>query len=72
MTRAATRTIAIVVVKTDHDGIQAYIGTSAHEEGEAIVNEVAERGARFPLDAAQFLFLNRTPARKHKSRQAEA
>ena len=48
----ATHTIAVVVVKTDHDDTQAYIGTSHAEDGVTIANEVAERWARFPLDAA--------------------
>jgi hypothetical protein len=48
----ATHTIAVVVVKTDHDGTQAYIGTSHAADGATIANEVAEREARFPLDAA--------------------
>jgi hypothetical protein len=42
----------VVVVKTDHDGTQAYIGTSHAADAATIANEVAERGARFPLDAA--------------------
>jgi hypothetical protein len=48
----ATHTIAVVVVKTDHGGTQAYIGTSHAAEGVTIATEVAERGARFPLAAA--------------------
>jgi hypothetical protein len=40
------------VVKTDHDGTQAYIGTSHAADDATIANEVAERGAWFPLDAA--------------------
>jgi hypothetical protein len=48
----ATHTIAVVVVKTDHDGTQAYIGTSHAADGVTIATEVAERGVRFPLDAA--------------------
>jgi hypothetical protein len=48
----ATHTIAVVVVKTEHDGTQAYIGTSHAADAATIANEVAERGARFPLDAA--------------------
>ena len=48
----ATYTIAVVVVKTDHDGIQAYIGTSHAADAATITNEVAERGVRFPLNAA--------------------
>jgi hypothetical protein len=48
----ATHTIAVVVVKTDHDGTQAYIGTSHAEDATTITNEVAEHGTRFPLDAA--------------------
>jgi hypothetical protein len=47
-----THTIAVVVVKTDHDGTQAYIGTSHAEDAATIAYEVAEHGARFPLDAA--------------------
>ena len=48
----ATHTIAVVVVKTDHDGTRAYIGTSHAADAATIANEVAERGAWFPLDAA--------------------
>jgi hypothetical protein len=48
----ATHTIAVVVVKTDHDGTQAYIGTSQAADAVTIANEVAEHGARFPLAAA--------------------
>ena len=48
----APHTIAVVVVKTDHDGTQAYIGTSHAEDATTIATEVAEHGARFPLDAA--------------------
>jgi hypothetical protein len=48
----ATHTIAVVVVKTDHDGTPAYIGTSHAADDTTIATEVAERGARFPLDAA--------------------
>jgi len=48
----ATHTIAVVVVKTDHDGTQAHIGTSHAADAATIANEVAEHGARFPLDAA--------------------
>jgi hypothetical protein len=47
-----THTIAVVVVKTDHDGTQAHIGTSHAADGVTIATEVAERGVRFPLDAA--------------------
>jgi hypothetical protein len=48
----ATHTIAVLVVKTDHDRTHAYIGTSYVEDGATIATEVAERGARFPLAAA--------------------
>jgi hypothetical protein len=48
----ATHTIAVVVVKTDHDGTQAYIGTSHAADAATIANEVAAHGTRFPLDAA--------------------
>jgi hypothetical protein len=51
----ATHTIAVVIVKTDHDGTQAYIGTSDAVDAATIANEVAERGTRFPLDAASKL-----------------
>jgi hypothetical protein len=49
----ATHTMAVVVVTTDHGGTQAYIGTSHAADGATIANEVAERGARFPLAAAK-------------------
>jgi putative Ca2+/H+ antiporter (TMEM165/GDT1 family) len=48
----AKHTIAVVVVRTDHDGKQVYIGTSQADDPATIVSEVAERGARFPLNAA--------------------
>ena len=48
----ATHMIAVVVVTTEHDGTQAYIGTVHAEDAATIANEAAERGARFPLDAA--------------------
>jgi hypothetical protein len=40
----ATHTIAVVVVKTDHDGIQAYIGTSHAADAATIANEVGFPG----------------------------
>jgi hypothetical protein len=48
----AKHTIAVVVVRPDHDSKQAYSGTSQADDPATIGSEVAERGARFPLNAA--------------------
>ena len=48
--------IGLVAVKTDHEGIQFFIGTAAGHDKAADEDHIAQCGARFPASAAGPMF----------------
>ena len=50
--------IGIVIGKNDNDEIKCYIGSSDIGEEVADQENIAETGAKFPLDASKVLFPN--------------
>ena len=48
--------IGIVKADVEYEGIKYYIGTASGLDEEADALEIAERGARFPEEAAKNLF----------------